>query len=130
MTKLATYLAVAIPFVSIDLVWLKIMGDRLYRPTLGDILTSDPRMVPAAIFYAIYPLGLLAFAVVPAQDVRDASRALLSGLVFGFFTYATYDLTNQASLRNWSTTLTVVDVAWGAALAGFSAYIGYMVATR
>lgn len=94
MTNLVTYLAVAIPFVSIDLVWLKVMGGRLYRPTLGDILTSDPRIIPAAIFYAIYPLGLLAFAVVPAQHVGDALRAFLLGLMFGFFTYATYDLTN------------------------------------
>ena len=130
MTNLVTHLAVAIPFVSIDLVWLKVTGGRLYRPTLGDILIRAPRIIPAAIFYAIYPLGLLAFAVVPTQHVGDASRAFLSGLMFGFFTHATYDLTNQASLRNWSTTLTAVDVAWGSALAGFSAYIGYLVATR
>ena len=130
MAKLMTYLAVAMPFISIDLVWLKIMGDRLYRPTLGVILQSDPRVIPAAIFYVIYPMGLLALAVYPAQDAESAPLAFLLGLMFGFFTHSTYDLTNQASLRNWSTMLTVVDVGWGSPLAALSALIGYLASMR
>jgi uncharacterized membrane protein len=124
------YLTVAMSFVAIDMVWLGIMAERLYRPALGDILRPEPNLVPAAIFYLFYPLGLLAFAVLPACSEQSAFRALTSGAMFGCFTYATYDLTNQATLRNWSTTLTVADICWGALLAGISAYLGYLAAGR
>ena len=102
MRFFAVYLAVAVPFVLIDLVWLKVMGEGLYRPTLGDILLPDPRLWPAAVFYLLYPLGLIGLAVMPAYQDEGPIKALVLGGMFGFFTYATYDLTNQATLRNWT----------------------------
>jgi uncharacterized membrane protein len=79
------------------------------------------------VFYLFYPLGLIIFAVLPAHGEGSLLRALALGVLFGCFTYATYDLTNHATLRNWSTTLTVTDICWGSVLAGFSAAIGYLI---
>jgi uncharacterized membrane protein len=130
MNFLFTYLSVATTFVAIDMIWLKTMAERLYRPVLGDILRPEPNLTAAAFFYLLYPIGLIGFAVLPAQYEGNALRALASGAMFGCFTYATYDLTNQATLRNWSTTLTIVDIGWGSFLAGISAWLGYLVAQR
>ncbi len=130
MRFIVPYLTVATSFLAIDMVWLGVMVERLYRPALGEILRPAPDLVPAAFFYLFYPLGLLAFAVMPAVQEHSVLRALSSGMMFGFFTYATYDLTNQATLRNWSTTLTLADILWGTLLAGVSAYFGYLAADR
>jgi uncharacterized membrane protein len=124
----AIYLAVALPFVVVDLVWLKLVGERMYRPILGDILLPKPNPWPAALFYLIYPLGLVGFVVMPAFHDGNAARALVVGWLFGCITYATYDLTNQATLRNWSTLLTVADVLWGSALAAGCSFCGFLVA--
>ena len=130
MRFVAIYLATAVPFLLIDLVWLKVMGERVYKPTLGDILLSEPRLGPAAVFYLFYPLGLLLFAVVPAYQDASPIRALVLGCMFGCFTYATYDLTNQATLRNWTSLLSLTDVLWGSTLAACCSYLGYVVADR
>jgi uncharacterized membrane protein len=130
MRFVPVYVALATPFVVLDMLWLSIMADRLYRPALRDILKPQLDLWPAAIFYVLYPLGLIVFAIVPACENGGPWRALLLGMMFGFFTYATYDLTNQATLRNWSTTITFADICWGSALGGISALIGYIVASR
>ena len=125
-----TYLSVAGTFITIDVIWLKTMAERLYRPVLGDLLRPEPNLFAAILFYLVYPIGLLGFAVLPAHEEGSALRAFASGMMFGCFSYATYDLTNQATLRNWSTTLTIADICWGSLLAGFSAWLGYFVAER
>ena len=130
MNLLIIYLSVAASFVALDMIWLKTMVERLYRPVLGDMLRAEPNLSAAAIFYLVYPLGLIGFSVLPAHYDGSALRSFISGMMFGCFTYATYDLTNQATLRNWSTTLTVADICWGSFLAGVSAWVGYLVAQR
>ncbi|HTO63650.1 MAG TPA: DUF2177 family protein [Bradyrhizobium sp.] len=130
MKIVLSYLATAVSFVAIDMVWLSLMAERLYRPVLGDILKPRPELGPAAAFYLIYTIGLFGFVVWPAQQAESPLRALLSGALFGCVTYATYDLTNQATLRNWSTTLSIADIGWGSVLAAISALIGYLVAQR
>lgn len=131
MTKmLVAYVAVLVPFLALDAIWLWLMGSALYKPTLGDILRTQPNLWPAALFYALYPIGLLVFAVWPALEEGQLSRAIVLGLLFGLFTYATYDLTNHATLRNWTTTLTVADMAWGSALAGVSATFSFFIVRR
>jgi uncharacterized membrane protein len=124
------YLAVAVPFAILDFIWLKLMGQRLYQATLGDVLRPTPNLWPAAIFYLFYPLGVIGFAVLPACERASMPRAMVLGLLFGCFSYATYDLTNHATLRNWSTLLTVADICWGSVLAGCSAGIGYLAVSR
>jgi uncharacterized membrane protein len=130
MKVLLSYLAVALSFVAIDMVWLTLMADRLYRPVLGDILKPQPALGPAMVFYLVYTIGLFWFVVLPAQQDGSPLRVLLTGALFGCVTYATYDLTNQATLRNWSTMLSIADICWGAVLAALSALIGYLVAQR
>jgi len=121
MTYIAAYVAALLVFVLADMVWLGTMVSRLYRPTIGDLLLSGVNLPPAILFYLVYPVGLVIFAIVPALKSGNIATALFLGALFGFFTYATYDLTNQATLRAWSTTLTVADIAWGSILGGISA---------
>ena len=130
MNLFLTYLAVAVTFVAVDMAWLTTMVDRLYRPVMGDMLRAQPNLPAAAAFYLLYPVGLIWFAVLPAQQDGGALRAFTSGVLLGCFTYATYDLTNQATLRNWSTGLTLADVGWGSFLAGLSAWTGFLVAQK
>ncbi len=97
------YVTILVPFVIVDAIWLTVMGSRLYRPTLGDILLPTLNAPPAVVFYLIYPIGILVFATLPALKAGSVSPALLYGALFGAMAYATYDLTNFATLRNWTT---------------------------
>jgi uncharacterized membrane protein len=130
MTLVVTYAVTLALFVVVDLLWLTVMAGRVYRPTLGDIALSGVDLAPAAAFYVIYPIGVMIFAVAPARQRRSLSAALLYGALFGFFCYATYDLTNQATLRHWTLQLTVIDVAWGCVLTAIAAATGYGTASR
>ena len=128
MPYLAAYVASMIVFLGLDAVWLSVMGPRLYRPVLGDMLAPTLNAPAAIAFYVIYGLGILVLAVSPALREGAAGRAALNGAVLGFVAYATYDLTNQATLRVWSTRLTLADIAWGAALTALAAYAGFQAA--
>jgi uncharacterized membrane protein len=130
MIFVAGYVATLVAFVAADMVWLGIMVDRLYRPAIGDILSPSVNVPAAAVFYLIFPGGLTIFAVLQAVQNQSAGNAAVLGGLFGFFAYGTYDLTNQATLRNWPTHLTVIDLAWGSVLAAFAATIGYIAASR
>ncbi len=121
---IVAYLATLIVFVAIDFLWLSNMANRLYRPTLGDTLTPDFRLVPAVAFYLIYAAGLTFLAVRTGLMSGSSATAALYGAIVGFTAYATYDLTNQSTLKNWSATLTIVDVMWGTVLSAASAGIG------
>jgi uncharacterized membrane protein len=127
---LVAYVAVLVPFLALDGIWLWLMGSALYKPTLGDILRTQPNLWPAAVFYGLYPIGLLVFAVWPALEEGQLSRAIVLGLLFGFFSYATYDLTNHTTLRNWTTTLTAADMVWGSVLAGVSSTFSFFIMRR
>jgi uncharacterized membrane protein len=124
------YVITLVTFVAIDLTWLGIMAPRFYKPTLGDIGLASVNLPPAIAFYLLYPLGLVIFAVVPALRSGTVGTALLYGALFGFFTYATYDLTNQATLRNWTSSLSVVDIAWGTVLGATASLIAFAAVAR
>jgi uncharacterized membrane protein len=128
MSYAAAYLTALIAFGVLDLLWLGTMANALYRPTLGDILLDDLRLGPALLFYALYPVGLVIFAVSPAFRSGMLTTALIQGALFGAFAYATYDLTNYATLRNWTLQITVVDILYGAALSGIVATVSYLIA--
>ena len=121
MLYAVAYFAILLPFGLLDAAWLSLMGPRLYRPTLGDILLANVNIEPAVLFYLIYPVGLLVFAVLPAFKSHSATSALIYGALFGGLAYATYDLTNHATLRNWTLQLTLTDMAWGAFASGVAA---------
>jgi uncharacterized membrane protein len=130
MTHLIAYIAALVVFVVVDMLWLGTMAGRFYKPLLGDILAPRFNMAAAGVFYLLYPIGLVIFAINPALKVGAVSTALLYGGLFGFFTYATYDLTNQVTLSNWSSLLTVVDVAWGSFLGAVSAASAFWIVSR
>jgi uncharacterized membrane protein len=130
LTALTGYVTALVVFFGVDMVWLGIMASRYYRPIMGDIALATVNLPAAIVFYAIYPIGLLIFAVYPALKSGLLTTALIYGALFGFFTYATYDLTNQATLRNWTWSLTMVDVAWGSVLAAISASVTFLVLTK
>lgn len=128
ITYLLSYIVAFVLFTTLDIIWLTLMGSALYRPVLGDMLAPSVRVAPALAFYLMYPFGLLVFAVAPALRSGSLVDALLFGALLGAVTYATYDLTNFATLRNWTLQLTVVDIVYGAVVAGGVAGLTYLVA--
>jgi uncharacterized membrane protein len=124
------YLATGIAFALIDSVWLRAMYTRLYQPEIGELMMKGGfRMGPAIIFYLLYIAGMMIFAVGPALQNGKWQTALLYGALFGFFCYMTYDLTNHATLKVWSTKVTVLDIIWGTFLTGTASLAGYWVAS-
>ncbi len=130
MTSVSSYLAALLLFFLADMVWLGTMSSRLYKPTLGDILLTDVSLMPAIVFYLAYPAGLVIFAINPALKNGSMATALLLGAAFGLFTYGTYDLTNQATVRNWSTALTLADMSWGCVLGAVTAAWAFWVSSK
>jgi uncharacterized membrane protein len=113
LKNVAAYFAAAVVFMVLDAGWLTVMGARLYKPALGDLMLDKPSLAPAALFYLIYLFGVVYFCVLPAQTSGRWSTAAVNAVVFGLCAYATYDLTNQATLRIWSVRVTVADLVWG-----------------
>jgi len=124
------YAVALIAFIGLDMVWLGTMVDRLYRPVIGDMMAASVNFPAAILFYLLAPAGLVYFAVAPALRTSSLASALTAGAAYGFFTYLTYDLTNQATLKNWSTALSAADIAWGVVLGAMSSAIAYAVASR
>jgi uncharacterized membrane protein len=123
----AAYVATLVAFLAIDSVWLTLMANRLYKPTLGDILLPKFLPAPALTFYLIFIVGVVIFAIAPAIKSGEWTTALLYGALFGFFSYGVYDFTNMATLRNWTLTITLADLVWGTVLTGTAATLGYVV---
>ncbi|UCF31131.1 MAG: DUF2177 family protein [bacterium] len=125
--------AVTVPvFFAIDMVWLGFVAKRFYGDNLGHLLSPTVNWPAALGFYLLFIIGILIFAVVPALRSGSLGRAVLWGALFGFFTYATYDLTNLATLRDWPLKVAIVDIAWGsflcASVAAVSTLLGRWIA--
>jgi uncharacterized membrane protein len=116
--------ASAATMLVLDGIWLSTMAKRLYRPRLGDLVAENFHLAPAAAFYVTYVAGTYFLAVQPALAEGRVDLAAIRGAALGFVAYATYDLTNQATLRHWSTTVTVADMAWGTVLTAITAGVG------
>ncbi len=119
----AIYLAILVTMVAIDMLWLRVIAVQWYADGMGPLLTDQPNLVAAAAFYLLFPLGLLIFAVLPGETSSVLKVAVMGGL-FGFFAYATYDLTALAVIKNWPVGLTLLDMAWGTLVSGVSAVAG------
>ena len=122
MTWVVPYAATLVAFACLDVVWLGFVANRFYRAELGGLMAETFNFPAAIAFYLIYALGVVIFAVAPAATWRDA--AMWGGL-FGFFAYATYDLTNLATLKDWPWRLTFVDLLWGACLTAMVAGLAH-----
>jgi len=124
---LKLYFATLIAFFAIDMVWLGLVARTFYREQLGFLLTSSTNWVAAVIFYLLFILGILVFVVLPGLEDNSLKTTLLRAALFGLITYATYDLTNLATVKNWPVLITVVDMAWGTVLSVAVSYIGFIV---
>ncbi len=127
---LIAYIAVLLVMLVLDGTWLTLMVRSFYRPRLGELLLEKPNLIPAVAFYLLYGAGVVALAVGPALRGETWTVAAVSGAILGFVAYATYDLTNHATLRDWSSAVTVVDMAWGTFLTGTASAAAYWAAQR
>ena len=121
------YIATGLVFLAIDAIWLTIAAQRLYRPLMGDMLVESFRLAPAALYYLIYIAGIVVFAIAPAFANDRWTTATSYGAFLGLFAYATYDLTNQATLKNWPLAVTIADLYWGTFLTAVAATAGFLI---
>jgi uncharacterized membrane protein len=122
---------IALPtFFITDFIWLALVARKFYVSQLGLLMKTNINWAAAIIFYLIFIVGLVIFAIAPAVEKKSLYTAILMGGLFGFFTYATYDLTNLATLKNWPIGVTIVDMAWGVILAGTVSTVTYLIATK
>lgn len=120
----AAYAVSALVFLAIDAAWLATTASRLYRPAIGHLMRPDVDMKAAVTFYILYVAGIVIFAVAPALEARSWTSALGRGALLGLFAYATYDLTNQATLKEWPWRLSLIDMGWGAVVTAAAAAAG------
>lgn len=126
---IACYLATAISFAAVDYVWLTQLSTKVYRPTLDSVVLDTARLGPATVFYLVYILGVLVLAVWPTRNDPLIKTTITGGLL-GAMCYATYDLTNQATLIVWSTRITLIDITWGTLITALGATVGGLVLRR
>lgn len=128
MRHVAAYVAAAVVFLGLDFVWLGFVAKDAYRSWIGPLMRDEINVVAAVLFYLVYVIGLVIFAVSPAVKAGGWQTAALYGALFGFFAYGTYELTNYATLKDWPLAMVIVDMAWGMALSAVAAAAGYAAA--
>lgn len=124
------YLFTVPVFFAIDMLWLGYLARNFYKTQLQHLLSPEVNWPAAFLFYFVYIAGILFFAVRPGLSAQSLGVACLHGALFGFFTYATYDLTNLATLTNWPIKVVVVDIAWGTLLCTLVAGASYLIGSR
>ena len=130
MRALVAYVVTLVVFCALDFAWLGWIAMGFYARGLGALLLARPNIAAAAAFYLLYVLGVQIFAVHPALAAGSWTRTWVAGAMFGFFAYATYELTNLATLKGWSLPVTLVDIAWGSVLTALAATAGFAAAAR
>jgi uncharacterized membrane protein len=127
---LKLYLVSLAAFFAIDMVWLGLVARSFYRQYLGLLMAPSPNWFVAIIFYLLFIVGVLVFVVLPGLGANSLKTTLLRAALFGLITYATYDLTNLATLRDWPALLSIVDMFWGMVLSVLVSYISFMAGKR
>ncbi len=126
-TIILAYFLTLLVFLMIDLLWLGVLAKNLYRKYLGGLLTDQINWPAAFVFYFLFVIGISIFAIYPAVADKSFATAALSGALFGFFAYATYDLTNLATLKGWPLQIVFIDVLWGSVLTAIVSLSGYYI---
>lgn len=123
--------AIALPvFFAIDMVWLGLVAKDFYRAQIGSLMKIDINWIAGITFYLLFIVGLVFFVIAPAVERGSWLYALSIGAFFGLITYATYDLTNLATLKDWPLAVTFVDMAWGSLLGASVSIATYFIATK
>lgn len=129
-TFIKLYLIALPTFFAIDFIWLGLIARKFYFGQLGQLMKTNINWPAAIIFYLLFIVGLVIFAIHPALEKKSLASATVLGGLFGFFAYATYDLTNLATLKNWPLSVTIVDMIWGVVLAGTVSAITFFIASK
>lgn len=127
MNFLKLYLIALPVFFIIDMIWLGLIARRFYGKHLGFLMRPQVNWIAAILFYLIFIAGILIFVVIPAKADGSAIKAVWLGLAFGLVTYATYDLTNLATIKQWPLVVTVVDLIWGMVLSASVGFLTYVI---
>lgn len=127
LTFLKLYGITFIIFFAIDLFWLGVVAKNIYKQQLGELMSPTVNWVAAIIFYLLFIGGLVFFVIMPSVESGSITKALLHGALFGLITYATYDLTNLATLKGWPIQITLIDLAWGTFLGASTSTLAYWV---
>jgi uncharacterized membrane protein len=130
MKALFVYLITVPIFFIVDLTWLGVIAKGFYQKHLGYLMRPQINWAAAILFYLLFIIGIVFFAVRPALESQSPMRALVYGAMFGFFTYATYDLTNLATVKDWPVIVTIIDLVWGTVLCGAVAWGSYVVSNK
>ena len=123
-TYAVTYAATFVVMVALDMIWLGVVAKSVYQEGMGHLMAEKPVVSVAVAFYVLYAVGLVFFAVVANEAATGYGKTALYGALFGFSAYATYDLTNLATLKNWPVGLALLDMAWGTVVSAVSAVAG------
>ena len=122
--------AISVPvFFAIDMIWLGLVARTFYKAQIGHLLSDTVNWPVAISFYLLFLVGLSLFVIVPALETKSLMHAVIFGALFGFFTYATYDLTNWSTLRDWPALISIVDIAWGTVLSAAVSSVTYAIAS-
>ena len=117
-------------FLAIDMVWLTIISRKFYAQQLGYLMKTNVNFVAAGLFYLLFVVGLVVFSVLPALEKNSWTQALFLGALLGLISYATYDLTNFATIKDWPLVVTVVDMVWGTILGASVSLISYFIVSK
>jgi uncharacterized membrane protein len=116
--QLLLYVTTFVCFLGIDMIWLRLIAKNFYADQLGPLLREKPILASALLFYLLYPIGLMIFGILRAPDVTSLRSVFLSGALFGFFAYLTYDATNYAVMKDFPLKVAIIDTLWGAVASG------------
>ncbi len=130
LTYIVAWAATALAFLGLDAIWLSQMTPRLYKPIIGDMMRTNTDFGAAAAFYLIYVSAIVFFAVAPGLEKASFMKAVVNGALLGLVAYATYDLSNQATLRIWDLKLTLADMAWGTFATAVASGVAYAASSR
>lgn len=127
MDFIKIYATALVTFLTLDSVWLGFIAPKFYKKNIGYIMAQNPNFLAASLFYVVFMLGLVLFVIQPAINQGSWQFALSRGAIFGLVTYATFDLTNQAVIKNWPWLVTGVDLLWGSFITGLVSVVAYLI---
>ncbi|MGA3014894.1 MAG: DUF2177 family protein [Bacteroidales bacterium] len=122
-----SYIITILVFIALDMAWLGLVAKNLYRKYLGSLLSEKVNWIAAIAFYLIFIAGIFIFVIYPSVEKQSITRAMILGAVFGFITYATYDLTNYATLKDFPLTIVFIDLVWGAVITSLVSLVGFYI---
>ncbi|MDP9249218.1 MAG: DUF2177 family protein [bacterium] len=129
MHTIIAYIAALVSLIALDMLWILVLAKKFYAAQMGFLFSKSINFAPVAFFYPLYALGILLLAVLPAFGATSWVEALWRGALLGLVVYGAYDLTNQATIANWPTSMTFVDMAWGIVVTALTSLIAYFMIT-